>query len=93
MDATVNLYHKPVLVTIEVDNGATDRILTAEFEAVEATISKASPEQRLGTGEMFAEFTAQYEDVVGQLVIRVSHGCSPLTPNPSPRGRGAGVRA
>jgi hypothetical protein len=77
MTSAVELNPESSLVTEEVENVGTDRMLPAELHTGETAPSKASPEQHLAIGLIVAEFSSTHD--------RAPH------PNPLPPGEGASM--
>ncbi len=83
----VELYDQTMLIAIEIQDVATDRMLAAEFRVGQATTAQEVPDQLLGVGGGLAQVARVFEQVGGEPGGRA--GRKTLTPNPSPAcGRG-----
>ena len=81
----IKLNRQLALVAVEIKNVPADRVLAAKFLAGKSTASQYSPQQLFGIGVVAAQVSGISEDVGW------GAQCFSLTPNPSPRGRGARI--
>jgi hypothetical protein len=71
----IKLDREAGLVAIEVQDTATDRVLSAELEAAEAAVAEDAPKQRLGVGAIAAHLAGEVKELVGEARV-VTRGVS-----------------